>query len=169
MMANEGWSKAHAELQEVLSQEIALRQEILGNMSQQEYVLLIGDIELKEELAIECNQFVHRLQKIVRARGMLTRKLFDHLPKDTVGNTLDEVLDPLVDFEEETLFLYRKVKEIIEKIHGQHLRNKTLDEMIRKEGPLDIDTPVVHSTVHQKKGKGPFLITIDYPDEKREL
>lgn len=168
-MANEVWSKAHKELQEILSQEITLRQEILGNMSQQEYVLLIGDVELKNELVIECNHLVHKLQKIVRTRGVLTRKLFDHLPKDTLGNKLDEILDPLVDFEGETLFLYQKVKEIIEKIHGQHLRNKTLDEMIRKEGPLDIDTPVVHSTVHKKKGKGPYLITIDYPDEKKEL
>ena len=168
-MANEGWSEAHKELQEVLSQEIALRQEILGNMSQQEYVLLIGDVELKNELVIECNRLVHKLQKIVRARGVLTRKLFNHLPKDTLGNKIDEILDPLVDFEGETLFLYQNVKKIIEKIHGQHIRNKTIGEMIRKEGPLDIDTPVVHSTVHQKKGKRPFLITIDYPDEKKEL
>jgi hypothetical protein len=158
------WLKLHGDLQETLSQEIVLRQEILGNMNQQEYVLLIGDIELKKQLYVECNKLVHRLKELTRLRGSLTRKIFDHLPKNIVGSKLDEVLDPLVDVEGETLILYQKTKDLIEKIHGQQLRNKTLYEMILREGPLQVNNPAVHSESFQKKqGRKTFLITIDYP------
>ena len=77
---------------------------------------------------------------------------------------MDEVLDPLVEIEGETIHLYQKVKELIDKIHGQHLRNKSLHEMILREGPLEMNNPAIHSeTVQGKKIK---LITIDYPEEK---
>ncbi|WP_194847594.1 hypothetical protein [Candidatus Neptunochlamydia vexilliferae] len=159
-------SNMHKELQEILSKEIALRQEILGNMSQQEYLLLIGDTELKGELYIECNTFVRRLKDLTKARGMVTRKLFDHLPPDTQGTTLSDILDPLVEIEGEALFLYEQIKELTDKIHGQHLRNKTLQEMISCKGPLSVDNEALHSET--KPGKGPTLITIDYPPEKTE-
>lgn len=159
------WLKLQSDLQETLSQEITLRQEILGNMNQQEYVLLIGDIELKEDLYIECNKLVHRLKEVVKLRGSLTREVFDHLPSNIVGNRLDEVLDPLVDAEGETLMLYKKAQGLIEKIHNQQLRNKTLYEMILREGPLQVDNSALHSeAIQSKKGKKKTLITIDYPN-----
>jgi hypothetical protein len=160
------WSKLHIELQETLSQEISLRQEILGNMNQQEYVLLICDIHLKEELYIECNKLVHRLKRVTKLRGVLTRKVFDLIPKNMGDLRIDEVLDPLVDIENETLILYKKTHHLIDKIHRQQLRNKTLYEMILKEGPLQVDNSAVHSKPLQttRGGKRP-LITIDYPSE----
>lgn len=158
------WIKLHGDLQETLSQEITLRQEILGNMNQQEYVLLIGDIELKEELYFECNRLVRRLKDVIHQRGALTRQIFDLLPKNTMGSTLDEVLDPLVDIESETLILYQKAHDLIDKIHSQQLRNKTLYEMILKEGPLHVNNPALHSeNLQTKQGKKTPLITIDYP------
>ncbi len=157
------WSKLQEELQITLSKEITLRQEILGNMNQQEYVLLIGDTELKEELSIECNKLVHQLKEFTKKRGLLTRKLFELLPTNVKGCALDEILDPLIDSEGETLLLYQQLKELIEKIHGQHLRNKTLHEMICKEGPLQVNNPALHSeTINTKQGKKSPLITIDY-------
>lgn len=158
------WSTLHEELQVVLAQEITLRREILGNMNQQEYVLLIGDIELKEELYIECNKLVRRLKEVTKLRGSLTRKIFDHLPKNIEGSKLDEVLDPLVDVESETLILYQKTQNLIEKIHSQQLRNKTLHEMILKEGQLQVNNSAVHSKpLHTRQGRKTPLITIDYP------
>ncbi len=160
------WSKLQEELQIALSKEIILRQEILGNMNQQGYTLLIGDIELKQRLYIECNQLVHKLKELTKRRGFLTRKLFDQLPSNIEGSTLEEVLDPFVDLEGETLLLYQQTKDLIDKIHGQHLRNKTLHEMIRKEGPLHVDNPALHSeTMKTKHGKKTTLITIDYNSE----
>lgn len=158
------WIKLHGDLQETLSQEITLRQEILGNMNQQEYVLLIGDIELKEELYFECNHLVQRLKDVIRQRGVLTRQIFDLLPENTVGAKLNEALDPLVDIESETLILYQKTQALIDKIHSQQLRNKMLYEMILKEGALHVDNPALHSeSLQTKQGKKTPLITIDYP------
>lgn len=160
----EEWSNLQGELQQVLSQEIALRQEILGNMNQQEYVLLIGDLQLKEDLYIECHHLIHRLKEITKLRGCLTRKVFDYLPKNRIGSKLNEVLDPFVDIESETLILYQKMQHLIEKMHSQQLRNKTLYEMILKEGPLQVDNPAVHSKpMPTKSGRKIPLITIDYP------
>lgn len=157
------WNKLQEELQASLSKEITLRQEILGNLNQQEYLLLIGDTELKEELYVECNKLVKRLKEETKQRGVLTRRLFDHLPPNIEGAWLDEILDPLVDIEGETLMLYKQAKELIEKIHKQQLRNKSLYEMIQKEGPLQLDNYALHSELtNTKQGKKLPLITIDY-------
>jgi len=160
------WTEINQQLQVVLSKEIDLRREILGNMNQQEYVLLIGDIELKDDLYRECNNLAARLKEVIKERGMLTRKLFDLMPPNTIGTTLEEVLDPLTDIEDETLRLYQTAKELTDKIHGQHLRNKSLHEMILKEGPLEMHNAALHAETVQ--GKKVTLITIDYPEDKRE-
>ena len=162
----EEWTKLQEEMQFVLSKEITLRQEILGNMNQQKYLLLIGDLELKEELYNECNKLVRALKEVIKLRGILTRKLFNHLPSNIEGTMLDEVLDPLVAIEEETLLLYQKTKELIDKIHGQQLRNKTLHEMILKEGPLQVNNLALHTeSIKAKQNKKSPLITIDYHSE----
>ncbi len=161
------WTKINQNLQVILSKEVDLRREILGNMNQQEYILLIGDIELKDDLYRECNKLAARLKEIIKERGVLTRRLFDLMPSNTIGTTLEEILDPLVDFENETLHLYHRAKELTNKIHGQHLRNKSLHEMILKEGFLGINNSAVHAETVQ--GKKVTLITIDYPKDKREL
>ncbi|MCB1110163.1 MAG: hypothetical protein KDK64_04225 [Chlamydiia bacterium] len=158
------WIEINQQLQVVLSKEIDLRREILGNMNQQEYVLLIGDIELKDDLYRECNQLATQLKEVVKKRGMLTRKLFDLLPPNTIGTTLGEILDPLSDSDSETLCLYKQTQELIDKIHKQHLRNKSLHEMILKEGPIEMDNPAMHAETVQ--GKRTTLITIDYPEKK---
>lgn len=160
--------KAHERLQVALSQEIALRQEILSNLNQQEYVLLIGDIELQEELSLENNALIHRLKTLIKERGLRTRELFDVLPPDTVGITLDEVLDPTLEVEAETLLLYEKARTLVKKIHDEHLRIKTLHEMIKREGALDVNNHVIHTHAHNNQGKGPTLITIDYPEGKEQ-
>ena len=160
------WTKLQEEMQTALSKEIKLRQEILGNMNQQEYLLLIGDMELKQELYNECNLLVKELKEVIKVRGTITRKLFDHLPYNIEGTLLDEILDPLVDIEGETLLLYQKTKELIDKIHSQQLRNKTLHEMISKEGPLHVNNFALQAEcMPGKQGKKSPLITIDYHSE----
>ena len=57
------WTEINQQLQVFLSKEIDLRREILGNMNQQEYVLLIGDIELKDDLYRECSKLAARLKE----------------------------------------------------------------------------------------------------------
>ena len=156
------WTEINQQLQVFLSKEIDLRREILGNMNQQEYVLLIGDIELKDDLYRECSKLAARLKEVIKERGVLTRMLFDLTPLSTIGTTLDEVLDPLVDIESETLHLYQRAKELTDKIHGQHLRNKSLHEMILKEGPLEMNNSAVHAEAVQ--GKKVTLITKDLFD-----
>ncbi|MEM8727460.1 MAG: hypothetical protein AAGE99_01925 [Chlamydiota bacterium] len=162
------WTKLQEEMQAALSKEIKLRQEILGNMNQQEYLLLIGDMELKQQLYNERNVLVKKLKEVIKLRGMITRKLFDHLPSDTEETLLDEILNPLVESEGETLLLYRKTKELTDKIHSQQLRNKTLDAMISKEGPVQVDNFALQAeSIPVKQGKRSPLITIDYHSEDR--
>jgi len=156
--------ETHESMQAILREEVTLRQEILSNLSQQEYVLLIGDIALREELYNENLKKIHHLKMLLRERGYLTRKLFDILPPNTLGKTLEEILDPLQEIEAETLLLYQNVRALVEKIHEEHLRIKTLSEMIQKEGALEVDNRALRSEAHYvEKGKKPSLITIDYP------
>lgn len=163
-MARIEWDEILKKLHEILSKELFLAQEILGNMNQQEYTLLIGDISIRDGLYIQCNQLVDRLRGAMEQQKGLTRNLFDHLPYNTTKTTLDEILNPLLEIEGEILLLYQNTKRLIEKIHGQDLRNKTLHQMILKEGPINVNNKGLRS-----KKRGTTLITIDYPEEKEEI
>ncbi|NGX50989.1 MAG: hypothetical protein K1060chlam2_00844 [Chlamydiae bacterium] len=157
---------SHEQLQEVLREEIAQRQAILSNLSQQEYVLLIGDLALKEELCDQNTKLVHRLTMIIRERGAITRQLLDLLPQGNSGPTLEELLDPLQEVEAETLLLFHTVRALVEKIHNEHLRTKTLYEMIEREGSLSVNNRAIRAQLlSPQEGKRPPLITIDYPEE----
>lgn len=153
------WIGINQKLQVILSQEIDLRREILGTMNRQESVLLSGDTDLRTNISKESSALAARLKNIVKQRGALIRKLFNLMPSITIGTPLEEALDPLIDLEGETLYLYQKAQEIIDKIHRQHLRNKSLHAMIGKERPFAIYTKKVQE-------KRISLITIDYPKKK---
>ncbi|MDJ0651911.1 MAG: hypothetical protein QNJ27_02750 [Simkaniaceae bacterium] len=160
------WTKLQEEMQTVLSKEIQLRQEILGNMNQQEHFLRIGAIELKQKLYNQWNLLVKELKEMSKLRGTITRKLVDSLPFNAKGALLDEILDPLVDSEGETLFLYQKTKELISKIHARQLRNKTLRKMISKESSLHVNNYALQAeSSASKQGKKSPLITMDYQSE----
>lgn len=158
------WKEINHKLQVVLSKEIDLRREILGNMNQQEQMLLSGEIKLIEGLLRELSRLASSLKGVIKERGTLTRELFDHLPSNALGATLEEVLDPLIDVEEETLRQYQQAKELVEKIHGQHLRNKSLSDLIQKDGPIEMNNSAVKAETVKRKGTS--LITIDYPEKK---
>jgi len=159
------WEELNCELQTLLKQEITLRQEILGNLSQQEYVLLIGDVELKKQLHQDCKSLAKQLKSFSRERNTLTRKLIALASPARQSNSLETLLDPTHDDEAETLILYQKLHVLIEKTHAQQVRNKTLFELIQRETSLGVNNSSVQtSTVYNEKK--PLLITIDYPEEE---
>lgn len=159
------WEALNHELQSLMKQEIALRQEILGNLNQQEYVLLIGDIDLKEELHRDCQTLAKDLKMFSRKRNSLTRKLIALASPERQNNSLETLLDPLDDQEAETLILCQKLHALVDKTHAQQVRNKTLFELIQKEISLDVNNPAVHTKTVYSESK-PLLITIDYPEEE---
>ncbi|MCB1084776.1 MAG: hypothetical protein KDK60_01595 [Chlamydiia bacterium] len=164
------WEKSNATLQATLCQEIALRQELLSNLHQQEYAMLTGESVLSAALERIYNGLVVTLKKVIKEKGEHSRQLFRYAPKNRFGLSLDEILDPIVDTEHETLSLYKKVKDLIREIHKKHLRIKTLNEMIRQNGPLSVQNPAIQSEIQQRgKESRPTLITIDYPEENREI
>ena len=157
------WEQLQKKMQAILSKEIGLRQELLAAMQQQEHVLLIGDLTLKEELHEVSDTLVKHLKKVTKIRMSLTHQLLQGLYSNPTGMRLNEVLNPLVDMEAETLLLYQKTKILIDKMHGQHLRNKTLKEMTLKDGPLQVRNDALFSEIIEAKEKKKTpLITIDY-------
>jgi len=156
--------ETNKQLQNILRKEIWVRQEILNILSQQESVLLAGNINFVEELTQKNRFFTRFLKVLMRKRGVLTRHLFTILSSsNTLEKTLDKVLDPTKEEEGETLFLYQKTYFLIEKIHSKHLHIKVLLENFQKEGVFK--APKMEKQFETKKLS---LMTIDYPNEEQE-
>lgn len=144
--------RKRSEAQALLKQEIIVNQEILSQLSQQEYLLLIGEIEMKEQLESEMKMLKEQQKKIQKERKGLTLET--------------DPLDPLDDIDAEILFLFDTCTALYEKIGKQKKRNQTLSEMIRTEGAIDCSNQAVQSRlIYDTKRNKPLLITLDYPDE----
>lgn len=154
------WTNLQGKLQTALSKEIYLRQEILGNMNQQEYFLLTGEIELKEKFCDECNLLIKSLKKVMKCRRTITQELLDNQPANIQARSLDDLLDPSIEIEEETLLLYHKTKELIHKIHAQQLRNKTLSTTKRNPSGRSVKD-LKNEALFTQQRKTASLTTLD--------
>ena len=158
------WEDAHEKLQVILNHEIALRYEILSNLHQQEHVFLVGDIEMKKMLNHANNQLIQCLKGVIQKRGALTRQILDISPSHVFGTSLEEELDPSQELEAETLLLYQKTHSLVDKIHHEHLRLKSLFQMMGKEGALEMHHTKLHmEPLSLNKKKKTSLITMDSP------
>ncbi|MEM7174680.1 MAG: hypothetical protein AAF443_01965 [Chlamydiota bacterium] len=166
--AQKQWERLNDELQHLLTLEIKLRQDILSNLNQQEYVLLVGDLELKEELHQECKKIAKQLKVQAQERNSLMRKMIVLLPCSQHFDDFADLFHSSREDEAETLLLYQQLQALTEKVHEQKIRNKTLYALIRKGKPLDINTSSLHTSQVYPEGKEkkPLLITIDYPEKE---
>ena len=157
-------SRKHAEMQELLKQEINLSHEILSQMSQQEYLMLIGELEMRQQLDYDLKPLVKQLNTLEKKRKILTEELLHLAP---LHSTLADLLDPTDEADAETLILLEKYQILVEKISGQEERNNSLQQMIQKEGTLDPMNPALRShMIYDSKSQKPLLITIDYPNRQ---
>ena len=158
------YSRELNELQSLLKQEITLCQEILSQMSQQEYFMLIGELEMCDQMQADVQILVKQLKLLQKKRKTLTKELIEQaLPY----HTLPDLLEPTDEADAEMLIFLEKYKTLVEKITDQEKRNHSLQEMIQKEGALDPTNPALRSQmIYDSKSQKPLLITIDYPDEK---
>ena len=161
------WEALNNELQNLLLLEIKLRQDILSNLNQQEYVLLVGDLELKEELHQECKKIAKQLKMQAKERNSLIRKMTLLLPASQSFDDFADLFQSSREDEAETLLLYQQLQALTEKIHGQKIRNKTLYALIQKGESLNINTSALHTKQIYPEGKEKksLLITIDYPEK----
>lgn len=156
------------EFQMLLKQEITLSQEILSQMTQQEYLLLIGEVEMQQQLETEVQSLVKQLQSMQKKRHLLMKEILEQFPLYE-HQTLTDLLDPTDETDAETLIYLEKYQKLIHKITDQQKRNATLSEMIQKEGALDLSNQALHSqTVYDSQTKKPLLITIDYPNGQND-
>lgn len=157
-------SRRFAELQEILKQEINLSQEILSQLSQQEYLMLIGELEMREQLQNDVKPLVKQLNMLQTRRKHLIGELLESAP---LHSSLADLLDPTDDASTETLILLEKYQALVEKITEQEERNKNLHQMIKEEGTLDPSNPALRSNmIYDSKSQKPLLITIDYPHKQ---
>ncbi len=157
--------KVHEELQALLHQEITIRQALLANLTEQERLIMKGDIDLKAQMHLECKHIARKLQSQSRLRRHVTKELISLSISSTEHMTLECLLDPGDEDEAESLMLYEKLMLLTDKIHIQEVRNKTLTKIISKDFVLNQSAADVDPMMHSTKAK-PFLLTIDYPEEK---
>jgi chorismate mutase len=156
-------SRKYDELQELLKQEINLCHEILSQMSQQEYLMLIGELEMRMQLDMDLKPLVKQFNTLEKKRNILTEELLHLAP---LHSTLADLLDPIDETDVETMILLEKHQTLVKKIADQKERNNSLQKMIQKEGTLDPMSPVLRShMIYDSKSQKPLLITIDYPNK----
>jgi len=156
-------AKQLSEIQALLKQKISLSQEILSQLSQQEYLLLIGELKMREKQRRELQPLLKQLKAMQKEYGMLTQIL---ISKENVLSLAD-LLDPTDETDAETLILIEKYETLKYKIIDQEKRNQSLFEIVEHEGKLDpFNEALKAQTICSSKSQKPLLITIDYPQER---
>jgi seryl-tRNA synthetase len=164
---NRQYRKIIDEFQLFLREEITICHHILSQMSQQEYLMLIGEMDICSQLEEEVKQLKKEFKNAKGKRQSLEKKFIETL--SSITSFLD-LLDPLNEDDAETLILLEKSEVLVKKIEDQKKRNKTLYEMIEKEGSLDPNNRSLRSEmIYDSKSRKPLLITIDFPDETPPL
>ena len=132
--------------------QIAISQEVLSQLTQQEYLLLIGEVEMKEQIAQEITSLKKDKEKLFNCRKSMTLEAAS--------------LDPVDECDAETLLLLDKNHLLTQKISDQEERNKALTDIIKNEMALDPLSSALHpQMIHDKKGTKPLVITLDYDEE----
>ena len=156
-------AKQLSEIQMLLKQKISLSQEILSQMSQQEYLLLIGELKMREKQRRELQPLFKQLHAMQKEYGMLTQIL----TSKEKALSLVNLLDPTDETDAETLILIEKYEILKSKITDQEKRNQSLFEIVEYEGKLDpFNKALKAQTIYSSKSQKPLLITIDYPEER---
>ena len=132
------------EMQILLKEEVALSREVLSNLSQQEYVLLIGDIDLSKELRNDYVSLTKQKLRFSKEKARIKKNKQWQLTRNNIQiRVLNEELCALHD-----------------KIEKQFSLNEHLLSIIGQESPLSkLEKP---SVIKRKN----HLITLDYPYEK---
>ena len=96
------------ELAQLLKQEINLSHEILSQLSQQEYLMLIGELEMRNQMQSDLNTLVKQLNMLQNKRKSLMGELLENaLPH----STLADLLDPTDEADAEMLILLSPIRK----------------------------------------------------------
>jgi len=163
------WEKSNKRLQAILRKEISVRQEILSNLSQQEYMLLIGAIQRKRELEEKNSTLIQHLKIVAKEKGHLMRHLCTIMSTNISKNILNEFLDITQETEGETALLYQKASTLGKKIQDMHLRVKVFFNMVQQKGAPNTNTyaHIIPTKCYKKRNKRLTLTALD--DSKESI
>jgi len=161
-MEDETWIKTHERLQGILKKEIALNRELLGVLHEQENLLFAPNMFMAQKLTLHSNQLTCQLRKESRERKKILCHLFDFLPKALLGRPLQDVLDPCIDIEAETLMLYEQVKMLSYKTYKCRLESQISDQAVSNANAMKMNGFEKVNSNEKKRGA---LITLDAPHQ----
>lgn len=154
-----------------LRQEITLFQNLLSNISQQEYTLLTGNLSLREELLSAYKKLEKEQKKWTKERSLRMKQLFEIASLTEGNSSLETLFDSSNEDHWEILSLFQNLNILTDKVESQKERNKVLFKMIQKGGSMSQSTGGLKTKplYVEKKKKKPLLITIEYPEENSRL
>ncbi len=145
-IANENEQAKYFEraIQTLLKEEVALCREVLGNLSQQEHVLLTGDINLSEKLKNDYISLIKQQMRFSDEKARINNTKYSQFTSNNIQIRL----------------LTEELIALNDKIQKQFSLNEHLLNLIKFEKPL---SQAQKYSVTSKKNQ---LITLDYPEEK---
>ena len=154
-------SQCFEELKSFLEREVELNQNILDQLDQKEYILLIGEIGREQEINLEV-ALLSKDQTFLSEKKQIIEEKIKTLCQ---VNEVTACLDPLEEKEAEIVILIEKERLLKDKIYERQKHIKSLTSLIKGEKfdlrELNMQVKIL------EKNKKPLLITLDIPNDEK--
>jgi hypothetical protein len=130
-MDNPQWTPLHTELQTVLKQEIDTMRELLGNLHQEEILILQKDMSYWNQLMEERGRLIIKLSGLREYRISTTASLEAHCSH--INAPLEALLPPDDENSSELLALRDQMFALLDRMNLQCSRNDMLTQLARHQ------------------------------------
>jgi hypothetical protein len=132
-MSNDQWTELHTELQNLLKKEIDAMRELLGNLHQEEILIIQKDMSYWNQLMEERGLLIHKLSSLREDRLSTTETLESRSHFGHSNVSLEELLPPDNENSWELLALRDQMFALLDRMNLQCSRNEMLTQLARHQ------------------------------------
>lgn len=132
-MENQQWTELHTELQTLLKKEIDTMRELLGNLHQEEILIIQKDMSYWNQLMEERGQLIHKLSSLRENRISTTETLESRTTFSHSNVPLEELLPIDNENSWELLALRDQMFALLDRMNLQCSRNEMLTQLARHQ------------------------------------
>jgi len=134
-MGNENWTEAHTKLQNLMKKEIDTMRELLGNLHQEEMLIIQKEMGYWNQLMEERSHLISQLSHLRQDRASITESLesMAHLHPNV---SLEELLPPDHENTWELLALRDQMFALLDRMNLQCSRNEMLTHLAQHQPTL---------------------------------
>ena len=132
-MSQGQWTELHTELQNLLKKEIDVMRELLGNLHQEEILIIQKEMSYWNQLMEERGRLIHKLSSLRETRLLTTETLESRSHFGHSNVSLEELLPPDNENSWELLALRDQMFALLDRMNLQCSRNEMLTQLARHQ------------------------------------